>query len=159
VVSKQGLAKGAAIFSRLEGCDYHFGLIYFTSTQGGPAEYAGSGFGQGRGQVFAYNTFRNELTVVYESPGSTVLDLPDNLVVSKKGTVLLWEDGSGDNFLRGLTRHGELFDFARNADATQPGQEFAGATFSPDGRTLFVNIQNSTGYTIAIWGPWHQGPF
>jgi hypothetical protein len=118
VVSKQGLAKGAAIFSRLEGCDYHFGLIYFTSTQGGPAEYAGSGFGQGRGQVFAYNTFRNELTVVYESPGSTVLDLPDNLVVSKKGTVLLCEDGSGDNFLRGLTRHGELFDFARNADAT-----------------------------------------
>ena len=73
--------------------------------------------------------------------------------------MLLWEDGSGDNFLRGLTRHGELFDFARNADATQPGQEFAGATFSPDGRTLFVNVQNSTGYTIAIWGPWHQGPF
>ena len=32
-------------------------------------------------------------------------------------------------------------------------QEFAGATFSPDGRTLFVNIQDP-GLTYAIWGPW-----
>ena len=109
--------------------------------------------------MFAYNPLRSELTVVYESPGSAVLDLPDNLVVSSKGTVLLCEDGTGDNFLRGLTWRGELFDFARNADTTQVGQEFAGATFTPDGRTLFVNIQNSTGYTIAIWGPWDDGPF
>jgi len=31
--------------------------------------------------------------------------------------------------------------------------EFAGATFSPDGTTLFVNIQQS-GLTLAITGPW-----
>jgi hypothetical protein len=30
VVGNQGRAKGAAIFSRLEGCDYQLGLIYFT---------------------------------------------------------------------------------------------------------------------------------
>jgi secreted PhoX family phosphatase len=29
-------------------------------------------------------------------------------------------------------------------------QEFAGATFSPDYKTLFVNIQSSSGYSIAI---------
>jgi secreted PhoX family phosphatase len=34
--------------------------------------------------------------------------------------------------------------------------EFAGATFSPDGETLFVNIQ-SPGITFAIWGPWENG--
>jgi secreted PhoX family phosphatase len=34
------------------------------------------------------------------------------------------------------------------------GEEFAGATFSPDGGTLFVNIQSSKGITFAIWGPW-----
>ena len=34
------------------------------------------------------------------------------------------------------------------------GEEFAGATFSPDGDTLFVNIQASQGITFAIWGPW-----
>jgi secreted PhoX family phosphatase len=32
--------------------------------------------------------------------------------------------------------------------------EFAGSTFSPDGGTLFVNIQASAGMTFAIWGPW-----
>ena len=34
-------------------------------------------------------------------------------------------------------------------------QEFAGATFSPDGRTLFVNVQEP-GTTFAIWGPWRR---
>jgi secreted PhoX family phosphatase len=34
------------------------------------------------------------------------------------------------------------------------GDEFAGSTFSPDGSTLFVNIQASAGMTFAIWGPW-----
>ena len=29
----------------------------------------------------------------------------------------------------------------------------AGSTFSPDGRTLYVNIQASNGMTVAIWGP------
>ena len=34
--------------------------------------------------------------------------------------------------------------------------EFAGSTFSPDGHTLFVNIQASRGMTFAIWGPWER---
>jgi secreted PhoX family phosphatase len=34
--------------------------------------------------------------------------------------------------------------------------EFAGATFSPDGETLFVNIQ-TPGSTFAIWGSWRKG--
>ena len=32
--------------------------------------------------------------------------------------------------------------------------EFAGSCFSPDGSTLFVNIQSSRGMTFAIWGDW-----
>lgn len=106
-----------------------------------------------------YKAGSNRLTLAYESPGSSTLDLPDNVVASKRGSLVLCEDGSGDNFLRGLTPGGQLFDFARNADPTQSGQEFAGATFSHDGSTLFVNIQSSSGYSIAIWGPWHKGPF
>jgi secreted PhoX family phosphatase len=35
-------------------------------------------------------------------------------------------------------------------------EEFAGATFSPDGQTLFVNIQRP-GITFAIWGDWSRG--
>jgi uncharacterized protein len=32
----------------------------------------------------------------------------------------------------------------------------AGATFSPDGTTLFVNVQRR-GLTLAITGPWKTG--
>ena len=51
-------------------------------------------------------------------------------------------------------RKGRLFDIAQNKIAAQINDEFAGATFSPDGRTLFVNIQASQGVSMAIWGPW-----
>ena len=37
-----------------------------------------------------------------------------------------------------------------------PGSEFAGATFSPDGRWLFFNIQ-TPGITFALTGPWENG--
>jgi len=33
--------------------------------------------------------------------------------------------------------------------------EMAGATFSPDGSTFFVNIQHA-GLTLAITGPWNK---
>ena len=168
LVGDQGRAGGAALFSRLEGCTFSDGYVWFTSTQGGavnpadPPLPAPGGFGSGRGQVWAYCIAANTLTLAYESPGAATLDLPDNVVASRKGTLVICEDGSADNFLRGLTRSGQLFDFARNADLGPPsqfGQEFAGAAFSPDYRTLFVNIQSSSGYSIAIWGPWSNGPF
>jgi secreted PhoX family phosphatase len=161
-VGDQGRLLGAAWFSRLEGAYYDNGRIYFVSTQGGanhPPDSVPSGFGAGRGQVWAYDVAASTLELVYESPAAATLDLPDNVVVSPSGTLLLCEDGSGDNFLRGLTPQGEIFNFARNADPGQVGQEFAGATFSPDGKTLFVNIQSSSGYSIAIWGPWARAGF
>jgi len=159
-VGDQGRAKGAAIFSRLEGAyTAEDGTIFFVSTQGGaPVDTPPDGFGDGRGQVWAYLPHKKLLRLVYESPASSTLDLPDNVVVSHRKALVLCEDGSGDNFLRGLTRDGQLFDFARNADPEQVGQEFADATFGSR-HTLYCNIQSSTGYSIAIWGPWHKGPF
>ena len=35
-------------------------------------------------------------------------------------------------------------------------QEWCGATFSPDGAWLLINIQ-TPGITFAITGPWRQG--
>ncbi len=160
-VGDEGRTKGAAIFSRLEGCYYANGRIYFVSTQGGatvPPDVAPAGFGDGRGQVWMYDLEANVLQLLYESPGSATLDLPDNIVVSPRRGLVLCEDGSADNFLRGLSRDGAFFDLARNIDPDQVGQEFAGATFSPDGHTLYVNIQSGSGYSIAIWGPWERGP-
>jgi len=158
-VSSQGLAQGAAKFSRLEGTVYDRGWVYFTSTQGGVA--AGptqpdtvGGFGRGFGQIWAFDTRTETLHMLYESPSRDILDFPDNVTTSPRGTLIVCEDGANFNFLRGLTRKGELFDIAQNKIAAQLNDEFAGSTFSPDGSTLFVNIQATTGLSIAIWGPW-----
>ena len=161
-VGEQGRAKGAANFSRLEGAVYDAGLVYFTSTQGGaqPAgDTAPSGWGDGRGQVWAYDPRAEKLHLIYESPSSKVLDLPDNITASRSGTLVLCEDGGDGNYLRGVTREGAIFDFARNAIEGGENEEFAGSTFSPSNQTLYVNIQSSRGLSFAIWGPWARGPF
>ncbi|HSE07038.1 MAG TPA: alkaline phosphatase PhoX [Nocardioidaceae bacterium] len=157
-VGNQGRAKGAAYFSRLEGQVYDDGVVYFTSTQGGGAAEDGthdpSGYGNGFGQVWGYDTRNQTLTCVYQSPDKETLDFPDNVTVSKDGTLVLCEDSSGDNYLRGLTPDGKLWDIGLNRMEGRYGDEFAGSTFSTDGHTLFVNIQASRGLTFAIWGPW-----
>jgi uncharacterized protein len=159
-VGDQGREGGAAWFSRLEGCIFSRGVLWFTSTQGGgPPEASvgpiANGFGNGSGQVWAYHPRSRRLRLVYESPGPLVLDLPDNVTVRGRGdTLVLCEDGTNDNYLRGLTSDGQLFDIALNRLPGQFNDEFAGATFSPDGHTLYVNIQASRALTFAIWGPW-----
>jgi secreted PhoX family phosphatase len=162
-VGNQGRAQGAAWFSRLEGAAYDRGVVYFCSTQGGGAAEAPpdsvAGFGNGHGQIWAYDIRSQVLEVIYQSPGPDVLDFPDNVTTSARGTLVLCEDNVNDNFVRGLSRHGTLFDIALNRLTSAMGtprfnDEFAGSTFSPGGRTLFVNIQASAGMTFAIWGPW-----
>jgi secreted PhoX family phosphatase len=158
-VSAQGLAQGAAMFSRLEGTIYDRGWVYFTSTQGGFTDAPSKedtfvGFGTGWGQIWAYDTVGQQLHMLYESPGRDTLDYPDNVTTSPRGTLVVCEDHDQNNFLRGLTRDGRLITIAQNVIANRTGDEFAGSTFSPDGRTLFVNIQAGQGMTFAIWGPW-----
>jgi secreted PhoX family phosphatase len=164
-VGAQGREKGAASFSRLEGQAYDDGVVYFTSTQGGGAKEWGAqandenGYGNGFGQVWGYDTRRETLTCVYQSPDQETLDFPDNVTTSPRGTIVLCEDSAGDNYLRGLSRRGRLWDIALNRltdleGNPRYGDEFAGSTFSPDGRTLYVNIQASNGMSFAIWGPW-----
>jgi uncharacterized protein len=165
-VARQGWAQGAAYFSRLEGSAYDDGVVYFCSTQGGgPAETAvgpvADGYGNGSGQIWAYHVRSRVLQLVYESPGPQVLDFPDNVTTSPRGTLVVCEDNVDNNYLRGLSRGGQLFDIALNrlvssTGATRFDDEFAGSTFSPDGHTLFVNIQASRGLTFAIWGPWQR---
>jgi secreted PhoX family phosphatase len=146
-VAKQGVEQGAVVFARLEGCWWGDNSIYFVATSGGEA---------GLGQVWQYRPLGasgGQLMLIFESPSADVLDGPDNVLVTPRGGLILCEDGDAEQFLRGLTPRGEIFDFAKNRinDA-----EFAGACFSPEGETLFVNIQ-SPGLTLAIWGPWEEG--
>jgi uncharacterized protein len=158
-VWSQGRAQGAATFARLEGCWYgKGGLIYIVSTSGGI----------GQGQIWVYDIRHQTITLLFQSPGAAVLNAPDNITVSPRGGLVLCEDGSGQEFVHGLTVEGEIFQFARNnviIPAAQArngisgdfsGSEFAGACYSPDGRWLFVNAQ-SPGITFAITGPWKSG--
>ncbi|MGH7306493.1 MAG: alkaline phosphatase PhoX [Candidatus Rokuibacteriota bacterium] len=156
-VFAQGTAKGGAAFARLEGAWYGRGKIFFTSTNGGNA---------GQGQVWEYEPSSETLRLVFESPASEVLNSPDNITVSPRGGLVLCEDGGGSEFLHGLTVDGEIFRFAQNNVVLNGernaivgdfrGSEFAGATYSPDGKWLFFNIQ-SPGITIAVTGPWRDG--
>jgi secreted PhoX family phosphatase len=63
--------------------------------------------------------------------------------------LLVAEDGGGEQFVRGITPEGRVYDLARNAAS---GGEFAGICCSPSGGTIFVNMQQE-GFTLAITGP------
>ncbi|WP_107771076.1 PhoX family protein [Nocardioides sediminis] len=155
-VARQGWEQGAAYFSRLEGQVSRDGVVYFTSTQGGGSAEVGNanpaGFGRGSGQVWAYRPASGKLRCVFQSSGPMELDLPDNITTSKRGTLVVCEDNTDNNYVRGLSKNGKLWNIALNPT----NDEFAGSTFSPGGETLFVNIQASAGRTFAIWGPWHK---
>lgn len=154
----QGRALGAATFARLEGAWYgNDAKVYVVSTSGG---------GSNRGQVWAYDPAAERLRMVFQSPGPEILNAPDNICVSPRGGLVLCEDGSGEEFLHGLTVDGSIFPFAKNTAVLNgerngitgdfSGSEWAGACYSPDGRWLFANLQGP-GITFAITGPWGAG--
>ena len=87
-------------------------------------------------------------------------DAPDNITVSPYGGLVLAEDGEGVSHLFGATDSGRTYPIARNdlnvgTEEEPEYSEFAGVTFSPDGRTLFANIQKP-GILLAITGPWKR---
>ena len=155
-VYKQGIAGGAATFARLEGAWWGDESVYFHATSGGDA---------GFGQVWRYRPGEGDegdFLLVFESPAKDVLHSPDNICCSPRGGIVICEDSAAPH-IRGLTPRGEIFPFAKNIFNTR---EFAGATFSPDGRILFVNIQGTgrvnvegglISMSFAIWGPWEDG--
>jgi len=150
----RGFEAGAARFARGEGMWFGNDSIYFACTNGGVAK---------TGQVWRYTPSPVEASdLEQEQPGklelfiepndSTLIEHCDNVTVAPWGDIILCEDGPGEQFLVGVTPEGNLYKFGRNAVSDS---ELAGATFSPDGSTLFFNIQGD-GLTLAVTGPWHQ---
>ncbi len=128
------------------------GLAYFVSSyartsDGSPAQHDG--------QVWAYDPLHQTVTlkVRFAVNPDTASDNPDgadNICYSPYGGLMLAEDGEGVNHLLGVTPTGGAYVFARNA---MNDSEFTGVVFSPNGKTLFANIQDP-GITFAITGPW-----
>ena len=154
-VFTQGYEVGGARFSRLEGCWYDSGRIYFVATDGGD---------QDLGQVWQFEPTGpddGELTLIYECRNRGTLKRPDNLCISPNGAILLCEDANmRRQYVRGLTKEGRVFDIVgcRIVEG-----ELAGVTFSPDGKTMFCNTlghprrKPPPAMTFAIWGPWERG--
>ena len=151
---EQGPSKGVAIFARGEGIWTNGDDIYFACTSGGEAK---------SGQIFKYTASSVEgtpaeekapakLELFLESPDKRILEYADNLTIAPWGDIIICEDGDGVDHVVGITPEAKVYKLARNA--IDDG-DCCGATFSPDGSTLFVNIQNP-GLTLAITGPWSR---
>lgn len=150
----RGFNDGAARFARGEGMWYGNDAIYFACTNGGPEEL---------GQIWKYTPSPDEATsgeennpgtleLFVESLDSTIIENADNLTVAPWGDLIVCEDTDEKQDLNGITPKGKVYKLGRNAKSNS---ELAGAVFSPDGSTLFMNIQHS-GITLAINGPWEK---
>lgn len=155
----EGLRAGAAVFARAEGA--WFGAtaddrsLYYCCTSGGvnqkgqiwryqPGPREGSGEGTGdEGGV---------LELFVEPRDDSLLEYPDNITAAPWGDLIVTEDGPGVNHILGITPKGSPYKICR---CPRDDHEWAGACFSPDGTTLFANVQG-LGLTVAIRGPWNM---
>jgi secreted PhoX family phosphatase len=143
---KRGAAAGATLFARGEGIWMGDGELYFACTSGGAAKL---------GQIFRLRPQANgadRLQLFFESRDIAQYNFGDNLTIAPNGHLVVCEDAYSDtvhNHMRWITPGGDVFPLALLRVQT----EWAGACFSPDGRTLFVNVYSPT-KTVAITGPW-----
>lgn len=151
---KRGHAGGAVLFARGEGIHFGDGELFFCCTNGGAAKLS---------QIMRYRPSRFEgqtgeraspgqIQIFVESTDAAMLNFGDNVTVAPNGHLIICEDQYTVpvmNHLRGITPTGELYTLARLHEQT----ELAGACFSPDAATMFVNVYNPA-KTLAITGPW-----
>ncbi|MEL7197852.1 MAG: alkaline phosphatase PhoX [Pseudomonadota bacterium] len=143
---ERGARQGATLFARGEGIHMGDGELYFCCTSGGAKRL---------GQIFRLSLSGGEdvrLQLFFESSDPSQFHYGDNLTVSPNGHLIVCEDQSGDvstNHLRGITPLGMAYPLGWLRRET----ELAGACWSPNGRTLFVNAYSPT-LTLAITGPW-----
>jgi secreted PhoX family phosphatase len=150
----RGFDQGAARFARGEGIIWGNNAIYIACTNGGPAK---------KGQIWRYVPSAQEgrpeeknvpgkLELFIEAEDGTLIENCDNIAIAPWGDIIISEDGNAPQYVVGVTPRGGSYQIARNAVSKA---EFAGSIFSPDGSTLFVNIQ-TPGMTLAITGPWNN---
>jgi secreted PhoX family phosphatase len=161
--------KGITHAQKLEGCYWGGRSVYFVSSFARSAEGSAADH---YGQIWRYDPAARRLTLVIVFGPDTNVQLPgespDNICLAPGGGLMVCEDGNGAQHVYGVTRRGEVYAMARNAQAltsaaTAVGAtaeepewgEFAGVTFSPDGGTMYVNCY-TPGTTFAVTGPWRK---
>lgn len=149
----QGFYEGnCARFSRGEGIWHGRDGIYFACTEGGEKK---------KGQIWRYvpaaadgtpdeSKQPGTLELFIEPNDGSLVENCDNVTMAPWGDLIVCEDGTSPQFLVGVRPDGSIYKLGRTTIS-----ELAGACFSPDGSTLFVNIQ-TPGMTIAITGPWEE---
>ncbi|WP_329188557.1 alkaline phosphatase PhoX [Actinacidiphila glaucinigra] len=161
-VRKQFAAGEVTRARKLEGMWWGDGGVYVVSSYA-REESPGASHD---GAVWFYDPKRRTLTLkvllgVNPDPSADgAFDGPDNITVSPYGGLVIAEDGEGVQHLFGALGDGRTYPIARNelniGTAEEPEySEFTGVTFSPDGKTLFANIQDP-GIMLAITGPWRR---
>ena len=144
---------------KLEGCYWGGDRVYFVSSF---AKTADGSRADHFGQVWSYEPRHRRLTlVIVFGPGTGAQkpgESPDNICLAPQGGLMVCEDGGGAQHVFGVSRRRKVYAMARNRQnigtEDEPGWgEFAGVTFSPDARTMFVNVYEP-GTTFAITGPW-----
>ncbi len=155
---EQSVSRGAVPIQKCEGTwTGPDGGIWFVGSRGdGPdAEDAEDiSAAEHSGQIWRYDPRHRTIELVVTFPKGSPFDGPDNITVGPHGFALVCTDGKDDQWLVGINEEGGTFPFAFNP---ANDNECAGATFSPDGHTLYVNIQGPPGLTFAITGPRHRG--
>ncbi|AJP71204.1 alkaline phosphatase PhoX [Sphingomonas hengshuiensis] len=148
----RGHRAGALRFARGEGIHWGDGELFFCCTSGGAAKL---------GQIMRLRPGKpdggratDRLQLFVESHGKAMLDFGDNLTVAPTGHLVVCEDQYTEvvaNRLIGVTPAGATYVLGALTAQT----ELAGACFSPDGGTLYVNAY-SPAKTLAITGPWRK---
>ncbi|MFJ3877482.1 alkaline phosphatase PhoX [Streptomyces sp. NPDC090077] len=151
--------RGITHAQKLEGCYWGGTGVYFVSSYARGREGAAADH---HGQVWFHDPVRGRvrLEVLFGPAADTALpgDSPDNICLAPDGGLMVCEDGGGEQYVFGVTPAGAVYPVARNADdigtaGTPEWGEFAGVTFSPDARTMYVNAY-TPGTTFAVTGPW-----
>lgn len=145
IAYREGLALGGATFSSPEGMWHSRTSVSFSCTSGGDKSL---------GQIWELHLQKDNqsLELIYESADARQLDSPDNICATPSGNnLIVCEDGSGGEYLHLLRRDGShISRLAQNIVQGFEHSEWAGACFSPDGKTLFANLQGPS-MTFAIW--------